>query len=310
MFLNRKIWGCCLIFLFGIQPVLPQTNNSSPQSNVINVSQLLNDVKILSTDEMQGRFVGTPGGVKAREYVVKRFQEVGLKSFNDSFTQPFGLLSRSEKKIEGANVVGYLKGRKNADKYLVITAHYDHLGVYQGQIFNGADDNASGTSALFAMAQYFRQHPPQNSLIFVAFDAEEAGLQGARKFVDQLPVKKEQILLNINMDMISRNKANELFVSGTRHYPSLKPYLESIAKGSSIKLRLGHDQPEPPRDDWTNQSDHYAFHQAKIPFLYFGVEDHQDYHRPTDDFENIDQTFYVHAVETILSAIKLLDVNL
>ena len=191
--------------------------------------------------------------------------------------------------------------------YIVVTAHYDHVGVIDNQIHNGADDNASGTAALFALAEYFNKNRPLNSIIFAALDAEESGLRGARRFVAEPPVKKESILLNANMDMISRNQAGELYAAGAYHYPFLKKYLEDAAKNAPIKLRLGHDRPEQGSDDWTNQSDHGAFHQAKIPFIYFGVEDHKDYHRPTDDFENIDQKFYVGAVETILDALKKFD---
>jgi hypothetical protein len=97
---------------------------------------------------------------------------------------------------------------------------------------------------------------------------------------------------------------------GTYHYPTLKSPLETIAKDAKVKLLLGHDRPEMGSNDWTSQSDHFAFHQAKIPFIYFGVEDHKDYHKPTDDFVNINQEFYVRAVETILEALKTFDKNL
>ncbi|MGI8545529.1 MAG: M28 family peptidase, partial [Aridibacter sp.] len=184
-----------------------------------------------------------------------------------------------------------------------------HVGVQKGEIYNGADDNASGTSALFAIAKYFKKNKPNNSIIFAAFDAEEKGLQGARYFVDNLPVSQSDILLNINMDMISRSDKGELYAAGTFHYPDLKPYLEAIQKNAPVKLLFGHDDPKLGRDDWTSQSDHGAFHRKKIPFIYFGVEDHRDYHKPTDDFENIQPKFYVNAVETIVMAVKSIDEN-
>jgi hypothetical protein len=287
-----------------------QQQFAAPTSRVINAAQLLLDLKTLAADEMQGRGVGAPGGLKARQYVAERFKKSGLKPFGASFFQPFEFENRTGVKREAANVVGFIKGKQNPEKYIVVTAHYDHVGVIDNQIYNGADDNASGTAALFALAEYFNKKRPANSIIFAALDAEESGLRGARKFVAEPPVKKESILLNVNMDMISRNEAGELYAAGTYHYPFLKKYLEDAAKTAPIKLRLGHDRPEQGQDDWTNQSDHGAFHQAKIPFIYFGVEDHKDYHRPTDDFENIDQKFYVGAVETILDALKKFDAGL
>lgn len=281
---------------------------AKPQaSKIINSARLLRDVEMLSADDMQGRGIDTPGGAKAREYVVKRFKEAGLASFGGSYLQPFEFAFKSGEKANGANVVGYVEGKKNKDEYIVVTAHYDHVGIQKGEIYNGADDDASGTAALVALGAYFNKNRPAHSIIFVAFDGEESGLRGSRHFVANPPVAKESIRLNVNMDMISHNDKNELYAAGTYHYPNLKTPLEKIAANASVKLLLGHDRPEQKSDDWTNQSDHGSFHAAKIPFVYFGVEDHKDYHRPTDDFANINKEFYVRAVEMILEAVKTFD---
>lgn len=281
-----------------------------PKSKYFDAGQLLRDVEYLASDELEGRSADLPSMQKARDYVEKRFKESGPKAFGDSYKQEFQITERgSDKKITGVNYVGHIKGKKQPNKYIVITAHYDHEGIRSGEIYNGADDNASGTAALFAIAKYFGKKKPNHSLIFVAFDAEEKGLQGARHFVANLPVAKESILLNINMDMVSRNDKGELYAAGAFHYPQLKPMLEASQKKAKVKLLLGHDDPKLGRDNWTNQSDHAAFHAAKIPFVYFGVEDHKDYHRPTDDFANIQPEFYVKAVETIIDAVKELDKN-
>jgi Zn-dependent M28 family amino/carboxypeptidase len=299
-----------VVLLLSFQAAQAQTA-SVPSSKIIDAAQMLRDLKTLSADDMQGRLVGSPASAKAREYILGRFKQSGLQAFGSSYLQPFDFTNRAGKKIEGANVVGYIKGKKNPDKYIVVTAHYDHLGVRNGQIYNGADDNASGTSALFAIAKYFSKNPPANSIIFAALDAEEGGGDGGKKLVAEPPVKKESLVMNVNMDMVAHNDVNELYATGPFHYPFLKPYLETVAKTAPVKLMFGHEGPTvSPSDDWTTQSDHHAFHQAKIPFIYFGVEDHKDYHKATDDFENINQTFYVHAVETILEAIKKFDANL
>jgi Zn-dependent M28 family amino/carboxypeptidase len=283
---------------------------AAPNSKIIDAKQLLFDIKSLSSDEMQGRAPHTAGGIKAREYVSRRFKEVGLNPFGDSYLQPFEFEDEKVKK-EGTNVIGYIPGKNKSEKYIVITAHYDHEGISKNEIYNGADDNASGTAALFALAKYFKKNRPSNSIIFAAVDAEESGLKGSKKFVTTPPVKKESIILNVNLDMISRSDKNELYAAGLYHYPFLKPYLEKVKSNAPVKLLFGHDTPDlSPVDNWTNSSDHAPFHKEKIPFVYFGVEDHKDYHRPTDDFENINQAFYVRAVETILAAVKALDVNL
>lgn len=279
----------------------------SPKSKIIDSKRLLKDIKYLSDDKLKGRETGTSENETARKYVLKRLKQSGIKPFNNNYLQNFSFKDRRDKEFKGVNVVGSIEGKTKSNKYIVITAHYDHVGVQKEQIYNGADDNASGTSALFAIAKYFNKNKPNYSIIFVAFDAEEKGLQGARYFVDNLPVEQSDILLNINMDMIGRNDKNELYATGTFHYPNLKPYIEAIQKDVPVKLLFGHDDPKLGRDDWTFQSDHGAFHRKKIPFIYFGVEDHKDYHKPTDDFENIQPKFYVNAVETIVMAIKEID---
>lgn len=282
--------------------------SAGPDSKVFDADQLLRDIQTLSADDMEGRSADRPAMQKARDYVEKRFRESGLEPIGKSYRQEFGIKRRgSTEVLPGVNFVGQIMGRKKADKYLVVTAHYDHVGIENGEIYNGADDNASGTAALFTIASYFTKNRPEHSLIFVAFDAEERGLQGSRHFVANLPVAKSSVLLNVNMDMISRNDRGELYAAGTFHYPQLKPVLESVQKKAGVKLMLGHDDPKLGRDDWTNQSDHASFHREKIPFIYFGVEDHKDYHRPTDDFANIQPEFYVRAVETIIDAVRQVD---
>ena len=308
VYFKPTLVGFVCLFLLTVSAANAQQHESAKiNSKTINAQQLLEDIKVLSADDMEGRATATKGGAKAREYVVKRFRESGLQTV----TQDFEFKRRgSDAAVKGTNVYGIIKGKKNPEKYIVVTAHYDHVGINREQIFNGADDNASGTAALFQIVKYFTKTKPNNSLIIVALDAEEMGLQGSRYFVANLPVKKENILLNINMDMISRNDKNELYASGTFSYPQLKPYLEKVKKKSAIKLLLGHDDPKTGRDDWTFQSDQGSFHREKIPFIYFGVEDHADYHKPTDDFERIQPKFYVHAVETVIFTIAEFDKNL
>jgi len=279
---------------------------SKPSSKYFDAGRLLEDVKYLASDELEGRSPDRPSMAKARDYVAKRMRESGIEAERQEFKF---MPRRGKDELTGVNFIGRIAGRskEKAGKYIVITAHYDHVGIQNGEIYNGADDNASGTAALFAMASYFKKNRLEHSLIFVALDAEEKGLQGARHFVANLPVAKDAILLNVNMDMLSRSEKGELYAAGTHHYPQFKPALEKVQKKAPVKLLLGHDTPGSGRDDWTFQSDHGAFHREKIPFIYFGVEDHPDYHRPTDDFEKIDQEFYVKAVETVIESLRALD---
>ncbi|MEM8892626.1 MAG: M20/M25/M40 family metallo-hydrolase, partial [Bacteroidota bacterium] len=190
-------------------------------------------------------------------------------------------------------------------KTIVVTAHIDHLGIIKGEIYNGADDNASGTAALLAIADYFQRNPPNHTLLFAAVDAEEIGSPGAKYLLKNFPGEKEDIVLNVNMDMIAHND-KELYACGMHHYPELKPFISSIE--SPIQISFGHDDPgDKTKDDWTNSSDHRIFHLAGIPFMYFGVEDHEDYHRFTDTYEKINPDFYIEAVKVIIKAIENFD---
>jgi Zn-dependent M28 family amino/carboxypeptidase len=110
--------------------------------------------------------------------------------------------------------------------------------------------------------------------------------------------------------MISRNAKGELWVAGTHHYPFLRPFVEQLAARARVTLQIGHDLPGTGSNDWTTASDHGPFHAEGIPFLYFGVEDHEDYHRASDDPAKVDADFYGRAVETIHAAVRTLDQEL
>jgi hypothetical protein len=287
---------------------------AAPASKTVDAAQLLEDVRVLSADAMEGRGAGTKGGAMARAYVARRFADAGLKPLGASFEQPFELPARAGGAggaKSGVNLVGYVQGRAHPERFIVVTAHYDHLGVREGVVYNGADDNASGVAVLLQLAARFGgARRPENSIIFAALDAEELGLVGARALVKQLQAEKRTLALNVNMDMVSRSDRGELYAAGTHQTPALRPVLERVGSRARVKLLLGHDRPEQGHDDWTNQSDQFAFHRAGVPFVYFGVEDHKDYHKPTDDFEAVTADFFLHAAETILDALVTLDENL
>lgn len=270
-------------------------------------SQVLKDLKVLSSDEYEGRKTGTAGAEKAAAFIADRFKSLGLEHFpqGEDYIQTFRFDDKEGTSYSGKNIIGYIPGKLK--EVLVISAHYDHLGKVGDSIYNGADDNASGIAALLQFAAYFSENKPNFTIVFAAFDAEEMGLRGAKAFVENPPIRLDQIKLNINMDMISHNDKNELYVCGTYKYPQLRRYVEDIKDEVKVKLLPGHDDPNTGHDDWTNQSDQGAFNAKDIPFLYFGVEDHKDYHQPSDTYENINPTFYIRTVEAILGVIKNID---
>lgn len=280
------------------------------------VETLMRHVRALAADSMEGRLIGTPGSARARAYLVRAFAEAGLAPLGASYEHPFVIdklhlrppLGPRRITYHGTNVLGVVRGRLVPDRYIVVSAHYDHLGTQGGEVYNGADDNASGAAALPVLAAWFRAHPPAHSLIFAAFDGEERGRLGARAFLRNPPVPAGGIALDVNLDMVGRNARGELFAAGTHQNPALHAPLDSVAWRAPVALRFGHDRPTwRLGDDWTGASDHAEFHARGIPFVYFGVEDHPDYHRPTDDPERLMPLFYAGAVTTVRDAIATLD---
>lgn len=274
----------------------------------VDSAALLADLRVLSADSMEGRRTGTDGAERARRYIEVRFAQIGVEPIGPHFRHPFEFSGGRDGAVrDGVNLVAWVKGTE-AGRVIVVSAHYDHVGSRNGQVFNGADDNASGVAALLAVARSLVETPPQHTVLLVAFDAEESGLRGARAFVDTPPVARDSIALNVNLDMVGRNEDGELWVAGPYHYPFLAGFVEDLAARAPVRLRAGHDRPGlGPGQDWTGSSDHAPFHGAGIPFLYFGVEDHLDYHRATDDFERIEPGFFIAAVETVLDAVRGLD---
>jgi Zn-dependent M28 family amino/carboxypeptidase len=274
----------------------------------VDPAQIFRDVEKLAADDMEGRLAGSPGGDQARAYVVERFKQAGVAPLGSDYTRPFTFASRNAGERKGTNVVGVIRGTRDPDRYIVLTAHYDHIGVRNGEVFNGADDNASGVAALLAVAAHFSAARPAHSLLVAALDAEEAGLQGAKALMRDPPVPVGSMILNVNMDMVGRDPANKLFATGVYHYPYLKPYLEHVAQ-LPVVLAFGHDTPG-EKEDWTKDSDHYVFHEAGIPWIYFGVEDFDQHHKATDDAATIGREFLAGAAATVIAAVRELDSHL
>ena len=277
----------------------------------VDASAMLHLVDVLASDALEGRASGTPGSEAARGFIRKRFEEIGLQPWlKTGWEQPVTILPRPElpEPGPGANLIGWVPGKTpGAGPVIVVTAHYDHLGIRDGEIYNGADDNASGCGALVALAAHFIGHPPQHDLLFVALDGEEVGFLGARALMRDPAIPLGRVALNINLDMVSRSDAGELYAAGTFHTPELAALISEIAATAPVTLLMGHDRPEDGPNDWTLQSDHAVFQQAGIPFLYFGVEDHPGYHNPGDDFSAITPDFYVRAADTLVMVTRAAD---
>jgi len=289
----------------------------------VDVGQLVEDVRRLSAPDMEGRRTGTEGNARARAYVVQRLRDEGAAPLGGGYEHPFEFSHTSVKAIwrrdrpvrmdmRGTNVLALIPGSAPGPA-LVVSAHYDHLGIRGDALYPGADDNASGVAALLAVAHALRGRPPRHPVVLAVFDAEELGLRGSRAFVAAPPADAPPIGMDLNLDMLSRSDRADLTVSGVGPEPWLRAAVEAEAARSPIHVHLGHDRPwyrAGMVEDWTDGSDHGAFAGAGIPWLYLGVEDHPDYHSPTDTFERIDRTFYADVASFVVSLVSRLDRDL
>ncbi|UCC30329.1 MAG: M28 family peptidase [Phycisphaerales bacterium] len=196
-----------------------------------------------------------------------------------------GTVAYESKDIPARNVIGVLPGTgTHADEYIVIGAHYDHVGVRRGQVCNGADDNASGTAGVIEAAWALARTPNRNrSVIFMAFAGEETGLHGSRHYVEEPTVDLDSVVAMLNFDMIGRlnpdNQANMLGIQGLGTGGSFKEIIERRTEEAGIEYL--------PEDSARGPSDHAPFYRADIPALFFHTGMHRDLHQPSDDTEKI-----------------------
>jgi hypothetical protein len=297
-----------------------QTAAAEPTARHVDRARLMRDVRTLSAAGFEGRAPGSAGAVKAREWIVGQFRDARLvPAGSQGFLQPFTVPAREGGRGDGsgatpvaaaANVLGSVPGRSARAKTIVVSAHYDHLGIRNGVLYPGADDNASGVAVLLAAARHFAAARPEHPMIFAAFDAEETSLRGARAWFAAHPEARQTVALNVNLDMVSRSDRNEIYAAGTAHSPWLLPWLQDVQTRARVTIRFGHDRP--PREaggleDWTSLSDHGVFHGAGLPFVYFGVEDHPDHHQPTDTADRIDPRFLGDTADLIVEALSTFD---
>jgi len=280
-------------------------------------SSLKKDVYFLAADDLGGRAIGTTGEQKAAEYLAQEFEKLGLTPMGtDGFFQEFTVSKPSNPHEEavigtdgagvtGRNVLAFLD--KKADKTIVIGAHFDHLGMggqgslHRGDsaIHNGADDNASGTAALLALAKIFKYETLKSNILFIAFSGEENGLWGSNYFVKNPTIDLKTVNYMINMDMVGRlNAEKSLAVHGVGTSPSFPPELDPI-NADSLKLV--------PSESGVGPSDHTSFYLQDLPVLHFFTGQHADYHKPSDDADKINYEGLVQVVRYISRLIAVLD---
>ncbi|WP_245003104.1 M28 family peptidase [Shewanella carassii] len=306
--IRLPLWALLLIL-----PMLAAGCSSSPercgaeiQLSWAETTQLQQDVEVLASPRLQGRRSGTQGAALSREYLTERFELIGLQPLTSVFPPLTHALSGFQHsfnyvdgftQVQGINLLGWLPAARPTTEWRLLIAHYDHLGDRGPGFYPGADDNASGVAALLAIAQRVKQEPSRYNLLFIASDAEEPGLYGSKALVSALQQSgfAEHISLAVNLDMIGRpGLPYAIYLEGSRYFRHYDDFSAYLMAGTGLCIRPSHPRPigrSVQRSDWLRASDHYPFHRAEIPWLYFGVPAHAQYHTRDDTPDRLDYPF-------------------
>jgi len=280
--------------------------------NTINRSSAEAAINFLASDELQGREAGFHGSRVTSEYIVSLLQWMGVSPLADSYFQPFDayrkerqkkgrlevhpdsiakLKQEVHQKLSMRNVLGMIPG-KNTKEYVIVGAHFDHLGIDPAldgdQIYNGADDNASGVSAVLQIARAFLAsgQQPERNVIFAFWDGEEKGLLGSKYFIQTCPFLS-QIKGYLNFDMIGRNNKPQQPKQVVYFYTAAHPVFGDWLKEDIRKYSL---QLEPDYRAWENPiggSDNGSFAKVGIPIIWYHTDGHPDYHQPSDHADRL-----------------------
>lgn len=285
----------------------------SCQAQKIEADKIKEHIRTLASDEYEGRNTGSEGEKKANAYIEKQFKAIQLLPKGEKgYDQPFAFKSGVHGTgTEGTaeNIIGYIDN--GAENTIIIGAHYDHLGLGndgssldanpKGKIHNGADDNASGTAGVIELARYFQKNgkKEKNNFLFICFSGEELGLYGSKYFTEHPTIDLSKVTYMINMDMIGRlPESKNLSVSGVGTSPSWSTVLDKL---SNDQLIVKTDS------SGMGPSDHSSFYVKNIPALHFFTGSHNDYHKPSDDWDKINYKGEVEVLNAIVKLVNELD---
>ena len=274
-------------------------------ANTITAEELKTMLYTFAGDEMQGRMTGEKGQKLAAEYLRNFYQDHGIASpiEENNYYQniPAEYFSRMKEPKPSENVVAFIEGSEKPEEIIVLSAHYDHVGMREdGTIYNGADDDGSGTMAMLEIAEAFQQavkdgNGPKRSILFLHVTAEEIGLYGSRYYTENPIFPLDNTVANLNTDMIGRidpdkkDNPNYIYLIGS---DKLSQELHNVSEEVNEKytnLELDYtynDENDPNR--FYYRSDHYNFAKNNIPVIFYFNGVHPDYHKPTDTVEKIE----------------------
>ncbi|WGH75571.1 M28 family metallopeptidase [Tenacibaculum tangerinum] len=281
-------------------------DDAVPYAKTITAKDLGKHLFVYASDEFEGRDTGEPGQKKAVNYLKDFYVSQGIASplgGNDYFQEvPSEYLSNNRRGMtlkDSENVVAFIKGTEKPDEIVVLSAHLDHEGVKNGEIYNGADDDGSGTVAILEIAEAFKKAAdagkgPKRSILFLHVTGEEKGLLGSKYYTENPIFPLANTVTNLNIDMIGRvderHKGNPNYVyliGSDKLSTDLHNISEAINKKyTQIELDYKYnDENDPNR--FYYRSDHYNFAKHNIPIIFYFNGTHADYHRPTDTPDKI-----------------------
>jgi hypothetical protein len=312
--MNKILLNFLLIFSFS-----SYSQENIKFSKTIQIDDLYKHISVLSSDSLEGRETGKRGQKMAADYIASFFSSIGIPPFKkNTYYQKFKVKSerhickcddcdldffkrifKSNQTIRGENVLGYIEGSDLKDELLIITAHYDHLGMHDSLIFNGADDDASGVSAALEIAEAFMLakksgNGPRRSVLIMPVSGEEKGLLGSRYYTDNPIYPLENTVANLNIDMIGRlddwhDNGNYVYLIGSDRLSydlhQVNEKMNSEYVGLDLDYRF-NEEDDPNR--YYFRSDHYNFAKNNIPVIFYFNGVHEDYHKPSDTIEKID----------------------
>lgn len=310
-----------LILVFTILTLFAARSQTPLLDSIINSQEAKMLVEHLASDSLLGRFTGTKEATKAAVFISNEFKKAGVKAIarNNGYLAPFLVKSRSNKFDTGYNVLSAIEGKTKPDELIIFSAHYDHVGTFStnpfkwlggikggDSIYNGANDNASGVTAVILLARYFAAiNNNARTLVFIAFSGEELQLLGSRAF--SLQIQPERIKAMINIEMIGRapSKKTRPFITGSFH-SNLKSLLnDRLSRYDKSKYGKSFFVNDPyPEDSLFRRSDNWWFANMGIPAHTIMLTSPHDkfYHSVNDELETIDFNMMNEVIKAIAAA--------
>jgi hypothetical protein len=272
----------------------------------VSETNLKKNLFVIASDEMEGRDTGTEGQKKAGKYMIEYYKKLGIpypkgaQNYYQPIPAEFFVRPFSPKLPPSENIWAFIEGSEKPEEILVISAHYDHVGLRNGEVYNGADDDGSGTVALMEIARLFQKAKkegfgPKRSVLILHVTGEEHGLHGSRFYAENPLFPIDKTIANINIDMIGRrgfgkeDNDNYIYVIGSDRLSSDLHQISEMANQKYVGLELDYkynDLNDPNR--FYYRSDHYNFAKKGIPAIFYFNGVHDDYHKPTDTPDKID----------------------